>query len=71
MVSAADPLLPQSRFSRPDFTRTLAQSTSLEHSTPWPVFASELYRPRDRRLSGKSVSTFADRVCYVVSVTDP
>jgi hypothetical protein len=29
MVGAADPLLPQSRFSRPDLTRTLAQSTPL------------------------------------------
>jgi hypothetical protein len=33
--------------------------------------ASELYRPSDRRLSAKLVSTFADRGCRVVSVTDP
>jgi hypothetical protein len=32
---------------------------------------SELYRLRDRRLSAKVVPTFADRECYVVSVTDP
>jgi hypothetical protein len=31
MVSAADPIRPY-RISRPNFTRTLAQSTSLEHS---------------------------------------
>jgi hypothetical protein len=39
--------------------------------TPWPESASELYRPSDRRLSAKSVSTFMDRGCHVVSVTDP
>jgi hypothetical protein len=38
---------------------------------PWPESASELYRPSDRRLSAKLVSTFADRGCHVVSVTDP
>jgi hypothetical protein len=32
--------------------------------------ASELYRPSDRRLSEKFVSTFADRRCDVVSLTD-
>jgi hypothetical protein len=30
--------------------------------TPWPLSASELYRPSDRRKSGKIVATFADRV---------
>jgi hypothetical protein len=39
--------------------------------TPWPYSVSELYRPSDRRLSAKVVSTFADRECHVVSVTDP
>jgi hypothetical protein len=39
--------------------------------TPWPESASELYRPSDRRLSAKLVPTFANRGCYVVSVTDP
>jgi hypothetical protein len=34
-------------------------------------FASELYRPNDRRLSAKLVPTFADRGCRVVSATDP
>jgi hypothetical protein len=29
--------------------------------TPWPEFASELYRASDRRLSAKLVPTFADR----------
>jgi hypothetical protein len=37
----------------------------------WSESASELYRPSDRRLSAKLVSTFADRGCRVVSVTDP
>jgi hypothetical protein len=39
--------------------------------TPWPVPASELYRPSDRRLSAKLVPTFAYRGCRVVSATDP
>jgi hypothetical protein len=38
---------------------------------PWSESARELYRPNDRRLSAKLVSTFADRECHVVSVTDP
>jgi hypothetical protein len=38
---------------------------------PWPEFTSELYRPSDRRLSAKLMSTFAERECHVVSVTDP
>jgi hypothetical protein len=37
----------------------------------WPEFASELYRPSDRRLLAKLVPTFADRGCRVVSATDP
>jgi hypothetical protein len=36
-----------------------------------PQSASELYRPRDRSLSAKLVSTFEDRKCRVVSATDP
>jgi hypothetical protein len=39
--------------------------------TPWSQSASELYRPRDRRLSAKLVPTFEDRGCRVVSATDP
>jgi hypothetical protein len=39
--------------------------------TPWPEYASELYWPSDRLFSVKSLQTFADRVCHVVSVTDP
>jgi hypothetical protein len=39
--------------------------------TPWPESANELYRPSDRRLSTKIVSTYADRGSHVVSVTDP
>jgi hypothetical protein len=37
--------------------------------TSWCESASE--RARDRRLSAKLVPNFADRVCHVVSVTDP
>jgi hypothetical protein len=38
--------------------------------TPWPEYASELYRSSDRRLSAKLVPSFADRECHVVDVTD-
>jgi hypothetical protein len=38
---------------------------------PWSESASELYRPRNRRLSAKWLPTFADKGCHVVSVTDP
>jgi hypothetical protein len=38
--------------------------------TPWLWFASELYRPSDRRLLAKLVPTFADRGCRVISATD-
>jgi hypothetical protein len=44
---------------------------STSPKTPWSESASELYRPRDRHLSAKLVSTFAGCGCYVVSVTDP
>jgi hypothetical protein len=37
----------------------------------WSEPASELYRPSDSRLSTKSVTTFADRGCHVISMTDP
>jgi hypothetical protein len=37
----------------------------------WPEFASQLYRPRDRRLSTQLVPTFTDRDCHIVSVKDP
>jgi hypothetical protein len=41
--------------------------------TPWPYSASEIhvYRPSDRRLSVKLVSTFTDKGCHVVSAADP
>jgi hypothetical protein len=39
--------------------------------SPLPESASELYRPSGRRLSAKLVSKFADKECYMVSVTDP
>jgi hypothetical protein len=43
----------------------------LNNQTPWLESAMELYRLSDRRLSAKLVPTFADRVCRVVSTTDP
>jgi hypothetical protein len=39
------------------------------HSVGW--VSSELYRPSDRCMSAKLLPTFANRGCYVVSVTDP
>jgi hypothetical protein len=39
--------------------------------TPWPESASELYPLSDSCLSAKLMSTFVDRGCCVVSVTDP
>jgi hypothetical protein len=41
------------------------------HITPWPESVSEQYRPSDRRLSAKLVTTSVDRGCHVVSVTNP
>jgi hypothetical protein len=41
------------------------------HKTPWPESESELYRPSDRLLFPKLVSSFADRWSRVVSATDP
>jgi hypothetical protein len=62
------------------FTDTLQLDTALYIAVrilislnwiPWPESASDLYRPSDRHLSVKLVPTFADRVCGVVSATDP
>jgi hypothetical protein len=41
--------------------------TKTKTSALWPYSASELYRPKDRRLLANSVLTFADRECRVVS----
>jgi CBS-domain-containing membrane protein len=41
-----------------------------EKKIPWPESASKLFRPSDRHLSAKLVSTFAEKGCHVVSVTD-
>jgi CBS-domain-containing membrane protein len=46
-------------------------SPEKKKKTPWSESASELYRPSDRRLLAKSLPTFADKGCHVVSVTDP
>jgi hypothetical protein len=51
--------------------RATELSMTKSKQTPWPYSASELYRPRDRRLSAKLVPTLADRGCRVVSSTDP
>jgi hypothetical protein len=58
---------------RPNFSLKRSDSQCIERKeqTPWPESANELYRPSDRRLSAKSVPTFADRGCCVVSTTDP
>jgi hypothetical protein len=41
-------------------------------TTPWPLPASELYRPSDRPFVGEvSANSFEDRGCHVVCVTDP
>jgi hypothetical protein len=47
----------------------LLQATKKQ--TPWSASASEPYLPSDRRFSAKLVPTVTDRVCHVVSVTDP
>jgi hypothetical protein len=39
--------------------------------TPWSEYTNKLYRPSDLRLSAKWLSTFADRGCHVISLTDP
>jgi hypothetical protein len=39
--------------------------------TPWPESESELYRPSDRRFSAKTVPTFMDIGCRMVSAADP
>jgi hypothetical protein len=45
--------------------------TTLTHFLSlWPLSASELYRLSNRSLSAKSVPTFVDRGCHVVSATD-
>jgi hypothetical protein len=49
----------------------VAFSLSRIHRLVWSESTNELYRPSDRRLSAKLVPTFADRVCHVLSVTNP
>jgi hypothetical protein len=48
----------------------LCETNKTKQQIQWSESASELYRPIDRRLSAKLLSTFADRGCNVVSVTD-
>jgi hypothetical protein len=40
---------------------TFTAVTNKQKQTPWPESASELYRPRDHRLSAKLMPTFEDR----------
>jgi CBS-domain-containing membrane protein len=54
---------------RPYIVRSLSSQNKQTNS--WSVSASELYRPKDRRLLAKLVPTFEDRGCHVVSVADP
>jgi hypothetical protein len=56
--------------SRPEYRlslriRAVPITPLIDINTPWPESAS------DRRLSAKLVSSFADRWCHVVSMTDP
>jgi hypothetical protein len=58
----------------PEWTRSVCWLNSQRAHPEWKsesYHLSELYLPSDRRLSAKLVPTFADRGCYVVSVTDP
>jgi hypothetical protein len=50
--------------------RIIMNILDFHNLTLWLEFASELYRPNDRRLSAKLMPTFADRGCHVVNVTD-
>jgi hypothetical protein len=52
-------------------TFAVSRRRQTNKQTPWSESASELYRPSDRRFSAKWLPTFADKGCYVVSVTDP
>jgi hypothetical protein len=54
----------------PEQFQSILQKTKTKQ-TQWSESESELYRPSDRRLSAKSLPTFADKGCHVVSVTDP
>jgi hypothetical protein len=40
---------------------SVALSVLNKQQTPWPESASELYRPRDNRLSAKLVPNYADK----------
>jgi hypothetical protein len=39
----------------------LGKTIFIQNKNPWPGSASELYRPSDRRLLAKLVSTFVER----------
>jgi hypothetical protein len=52
-------------------TECVYKKQNKSEQTPWPEFASELYRPNDCHLSTKIVPNFADSGYHVVSVTDP
>jgi hypothetical protein len=76
MIRRAEGLHCKSYYSKIFIPLHVVQTDSRVHSNnkktyPWPESAIELYLPRDRRLSTKFMSTFADRGCHVVSVTDP
>jgi hypothetical protein len=49
----------------------LTTTKKQKKQTLWPESTSELYQPRDRRLSAKLVPTFADIGCHAGSVTGP
>jgi hypothetical protein len=49
---------------------TIRKQSLINKQTPRHESASELYRPSDRRLSAKSMPTFADRRCEVPTYED-
>jgi hypothetical protein len=51
--------------------KLLPNSFTIISKTKQRTPLSGSYRPSDRRLSAKSVPTFADRECHIVSVMDP
>jgi hypothetical protein len=48
-----------------------AERIRANKQTPWPESTNELYQPSNFCLSAKIVSTFVDRLCHMVSFTDP
>jgi hypothetical protein len=58
MVSAADPLRLESRFSRPDFTKTLARNISLELTNSVALVRERTIRTERLPLVGEVSANF-------------